>query len=50
MDDYAYATLRADRWFRCDGLHRRGFPTLLRDVLHHFSYTGLPVYHGHLYC
>jgi hypothetical protein len=21
MDDYPYAILGADRWFRCDGLH-----------------------------
>jgi hypothetical protein len=46
MDDYPYATLGADGWFRCDGLHRPGFPTLLRDVLHRFGYTGFPVYHG----
>jgi hypothetical protein len=49
MDDYPYATLGADRWFRCDGLHRPGFPTLLWDVLHRFGYMGLPVYHGRLY-
>jgi hypothetical protein len=42
MDDYPYATLGADGWFRYDGLHRRGFPTLLQDVLHCFGYTGLP--------
>jgi hypothetical protein len=30
--------------FRCDGLHRPGFPTLLLDVLHRFGYTGLPAY------
>jgi hypothetical protein len=46
MDDYSYNTLRADRWFHCDGLHRPGFPTLLRDMLHRFSYMGLPAYHG----
>jgi hypothetical protein len=46
MDDYPYATHGADRWFRCDGLHRPGFPTLLWDMLHHFGYTGLPVYHA----
>jgi hypothetical protein len=46
MDEYLYATLGADGWFRCDGLHRPGFPTLLRDVLHRFSYTGLPQYRG----
>jgi hypothetical protein len=49
MDDYPYVTLGADGWFRCDGLHCPGFPTLLRDVLHHFGYTGLPTYHGRLY-
>jgi hypothetical protein len=38
-----------DGWFRCDGLHHPRFPTLLRDVLHRFSYTGFPVYLGHLY-
>jgi hypothetical protein len=46
MDDYPYTTLGADRWFCCDGLHRPGFPTLLRDVLHRFGYTGIPAYHG----
>jgi hypothetical protein len=50
MDDYPYATLGADGWFRYDGLHCPGFPTLLRDVLHRFGYTGLPVYHGRPYC
>jgi hypothetical protein len=49
MDDYPYATLGADGWFCCDGLHRPGFPTLLWDVLHHLSYVGLPAYHGHPY-
>jgi hypothetical protein len=49
MDDYPYATLGADGWFLCDGLHRPGFPTLLRDMLHRFSYTGLPTYRGHPY-
>jgi hypothetical protein len=49
MDDYPYATLGADGWFRCDGLHRPRFPTLLRDVLHRFDYTGLPAYRGHPY-
>jgi hypothetical protein len=34
MDDYPYATLGAHGWFRCDGLHSPGFPTLLQDVLH----------------
>jgi hypothetical protein len=49
MDDYPCVTLEADRWFRCDRLHRLGFPTLLRDVLHRFGYTGLPAYRGHPY-
>jgi hypothetical protein len=49
MDDYPYVTLGADGWFRCDGLHRPGFPTLLWDVLHRFRYTGLPTYHGRPY-
>jgi hypothetical protein len=49
MDDYPYATLRADGWFHCDGLHHPGFPTLLRDVLHHFGYTGFNAYRGHPY-
>jgi hypothetical protein len=49
MEDYPYATLGADGWFRCDGLHRPGFPTLVRDVLHHFGYTGLPAYRGRPY-
>jgi hypothetical protein len=30
-------------------LHRPGFPTLLRDVLHRFGYTGFPTYHGRPY-
>jgi hypothetical protein len=46
MDDYPYTTLGADGWFRCDGLHRPGFPTLLRDMLHCFGYTGFPAYRG----
>jgi hypothetical protein len=46
MDDYPYATLGADGWFRCDGLYRPGFPTLLRDMLHRFGYMGLPTYRG----
>jgi hypothetical protein len=46
MDDYPYATMGVDGWFRCDGLHRPGFPTLLRDVLYHFGYTELPAYPG----
>jgi hypothetical protein len=49
MDDYPYAALGADGWFRCDGLHRPGFPTLLWDVLHRFGYVGLPAYRGRLY-
>jgi hypothetical protein len=49
MDDYPYATLGADGWFCCDGLHRPGFPTLLRDVLHRFGYTDFPVYRGYPY-
>jgi hypothetical protein len=50
MDDYPYGTLGANGWFRCEGLHRPSFPTLLRDVLHRFGYTGIPTYRGHLYC
>jgi hypothetical protein len=49
MDDYPYATIGVDGWFCCDGLHRLGFPTLLRDVLHRFGYTGLLAYRGHPY-
>jgi hypothetical protein len=49
MDDYHYVTLGADGWFRCDGLHRPGFPTLLRDVLQRFGYTRLPAHRGHSY-
>jgi hypothetical protein len=49
MDDYPYATLGADGCLRCDGLHRPGFPTLLQDVLHRFSHTGTPTYHGRPY-
>jgi hypothetical protein len=49
MDDYPYATLGADGWFRCDGLHRPRFPTLLQDMLHRFGYTGLPTYRGRPY-
>jgi hypothetical protein len=49
MDDYPYATLGADVWFRCDRVHRPEFPTLLRDVLHHFGYMRLPAYRGHPY-
>jgi hypothetical protein len=44
MDDYPYATLGVDGWFRCDGLHRSGFLTLFWDVLHRFSHTGTPAY------
>jgi hypothetical protein len=50
MDDYPYATLDADGWLYCDGLHRPGFPTLLWDVLHRFGCTETPVSHGCLYC
>jgi hypothetical protein len=50
MDDYPYATLGANRWLCCDGLHRPGFPTLFRDVLDRFSHTGTPAYRGHPYC
>jgi hypothetical protein len=46
MDDYPYATLGANGWLRCDGLHHPGFPTLLWDMLYHFGHTGTPVYHG----
>jgi hypothetical protein len=49
MDDYPYATLKADGWFRCDGLHRPGFMTLFRDVLHRFGHTGTPAYRGRPY-
>jgi hypothetical protein len=49
MDDYPYATLRADRWLRCNGLHRPVFPTLFRDVLRRFCHTGTPAYHGRPY-
>jgi hypothetical protein len=49
MNDYPYATHGANGWFRCDGLHCPGFPTLLRDVLHRFGYTGTPTYHGRPY-
>jgi hypothetical protein len=49
MDDYPYATLGADGWFHYDGLHRPGLPTLLRDVLHRFGYTGFPAYRGRPY-
>jgi hypothetical protein len=47
MDDYPYATLRADGWLCCDGLHRPSILTLFWDVLHRFGYTGTPVYRGH---
>jgi hypothetical protein len=50
MDDYPYAILGADRWLRCDGLHRPGFPTLLRDVLHCFCFTETPAYYNRLFC
>jgi hypothetical protein len=42
MDDYPYATLGADGWLRCDGLHRPGFLTRFQDVFHRFGHTGLP--------
>jgi hypothetical protein len=49
MDDYPYATLGADGWFRCDGLHCPGFPTLLRDVLHHFGCMRFSTYRDRPY-
>jgi hypothetical protein len=49
MDDYPYATLGANGLFRCDGLHRPSFPTLLRDVLHRFGYTEIPAYRAYPY-
>jgi hypothetical protein len=49
MNDYPYTTIGSNRWFRCDGLHLPGFPTLLWNVLHHFGYTGLPAYRGRLH-
>jgi hypothetical protein len=49
MDDYPYATLGADGWFCCDGLHRPGFPTLHWDVLHRFGYTGISTCHSRPY-
>jgi hypothetical protein len=49
MDDYTYATLGADGWFRCDRLHHPSFPTLCWDMLHRFGYTGTPTYRGCLY-
>jgi hypothetical protein len=49
MDDDPYATFEADGWLRCDGLHRPGFPTLLRDVMHRFGYSETPAYHGRPY-
>jgi hypothetical protein len=49
MDNYLYATLEADGWFCCDGLHHPDFLTLLRDVLHRFGYTGVPAYRGRPY-
>jgi hypothetical protein len=49
MDDYPYATLRADGWFCYDGLHHPGFSTLHRDVLRYFGYTGFPAYRSHPY-
>jgi hypothetical protein len=49
MDDYPYATLGTNGWFCCDGLHRLGFPTLLRDLLHRFGCTGIPAYRSRPY-
>jgi hypothetical protein len=49
MDDYPYATLGADGWFCCNGLHCPVFLTLLWDVLHRFGYTGLAAYRGRPY-
>jgi hypothetical protein len=49
MDDYPYATLRADGYLCCDRLHHPSFPSLLQDVLDHFGFTGRPAYHGRLY-
>ena len=49
MDDYPYASLGADGWLRCDGLHRPGAPTLLRDVLRRVGYTESPSYRGRPY-
>jgi hypothetical protein len=49
MDDYPYATLGVDGWFRCDGLQHPDFSTLLQDVLHRFGYTRIPAYHGRPY-
>jgi hypothetical protein len=49
MDDYPYATLRADGWLRCNRLHCPGFPTLFWDMLHRFHHTGTPTYCGRPY-
>jgi hypothetical protein len=49
MNDYPYATLGANGWLHCHGLHRPSFPILLRDVLHRFGYMGIPTYCGRLY-
>jgi hypothetical protein len=49
MDDYPYATLGADGWLRCDGLHRPGFLTLFPDMLHRFGHMGTPTYRGRPY-
>jgi hypothetical protein len=43
IDDYPYATLRADGCFPYNGLHCLSFPTLLQDVLHRFGYMGTRV-------
>jgi hypothetical protein len=49
MNDYPYTTLGADGWLRCNGLHRPGFLTLFRDVLHRRGHTGTPAYRGRPY-
>jgi hypothetical protein len=50
MVDYPYATLGANGWLRCDGLHHPDFLTLLWDMLYHLGHTGTPVYHGFPKC
>jgi hypothetical protein len=49
MEDYPNASLGADGLLCCDGPHRPGFPTLLRDVLRCFGFTEAPSYNGCLY-
>jgi hypothetical protein len=49
MNDYPYTILGADGRFYCIGLHRPGFPTLLRDMQHRFGYMGTPAYRGRPY-